>query len=387
MIAMASSSKHIAQILALLTERGLSFSFCLNKEELLVLSGFSLLMQGLDLQEGSKVLKDNQKTLALIIGQLDRMKASAASRFRHVVCACLPNTARRSSSNPSSSSSSRHGSEGSMPAPHHSTIPAAMKQQFKAMTQKFWPDKSNDANMLQRRMTSAGPYRHSSYAQSVPALSPGEGAHMPRSEPARSPPGTNSLLGTPGHRQSVPPAQTQPSQTKHPRASLNLDYLSFNSSGTSTPTVPAPAKNNNQTDWERLLANLDNGQTNIFDNIYGGPPVEVLQEPQKQNQIHNMQSVSTSNLYDDTLGWDPEIWAVTAGDPTPVNTAPTITESVASSSSNDESRGSGSGPMLGFEDIGNVDELESYGGLLMPEVAHSDDGFWEDRLDHSFAMA
>ncbi|KAF4555948.1 Fungal specific transcription factor domain-containing protein 41 [Elsinoe fawcettii] len=384
MLALAGSSKHIAQILALLTERGLSFSYCMNKEELLVLAGFGSLMQTLDLEDGSKVLRDNQKTLALIISQLDQMKASVASEFRRVACSFVPSS-RRTTSKSSSSSSSRHGSEGTMPAPHHSTIPNAMKQHFKAMTQKFWPDKSNDPASLQRRMTSAGPYRHNSYAQTVPALSPGEQPRMPRSEPARSPQDTHPTLGKSGQRMSVPPAQYQSAQAQPSRTNLNLDYLSF-SSGATTPTIAAPTRNNNQSDWERLLANLDNGQTNIFDNIYGGPPMELLQETQKPAQAPPMQSVSTSNL-DDTLGWDPDIWAVTSGDLTPVNTAPTITESVTSLSSSEGSKNSAMAPTLNFDDISSLDDLESYGGLVMPEVANSDDGLWDDRLDHAFVLA
>ncbi|KAF2222002.1 fungal-specific transcription factor domain-containing protein [Elsinoe ampelina] len=384
MIALAGSSKHLAQILALLTERGLSFSFCLNKEELLVLAGFGSLMQTLDLEDGSKVLRDNQKTLALIISQLDQMKASVASEFRRVACSYLP-TSRRAPSNSSSSSSSRHGSLGSMPAPHHSTIPAAVKQHFKAMTSKFWPDRTNEHAHLQRRMTSAGPYRHNSHAQSVPALSPGEQPRLPRSEPARSPQDTHSVLNNSSHRLSASPTHQQPIHQKQPRASLNLDYLSF-SSGATTPTVAAPVKNANQSDWERLLANLDNGQTNIFDNIYGGPPMEMLQESHKATPQQPIQSVSTSDL-EGTLGWDPSIWAVTASDLTPVHTNQTTTESVASLSSSDESRGSVMPQTLGFDDLGNIDDLESYGGLIMPEVANSDDGLWDDRLDNTFVLA
>ena len=43
MVALASSSKHIIQIVQLLEERRMSFSFCLNKNGLLLLAGFGLL--------------------------------------------------------------------------------------------------------------------------------------------------------------------------------------------------------------------------------------------------------------------------------------------------------------------------------------------------------
>jgi hypothetical protein len=45
MLTMANSCKHMVQIMQLLDERGMSFSFCLNRDELLVLAGFGLLFQ------------------------------------------------------------------------------------------------------------------------------------------------------------------------------------------------------------------------------------------------------------------------------------------------------------------------------------------------------
>ncbi|KAF2151075.1 hypothetical protein K461DRAFT_203436, partial [Myriangium duriaei CBS 260.36] len=280
MLAMASSCKHMAQIMGLLTERGLSFSFCLNKEELLVMSGFGLLMQGLDLDDGSKVLKDNQRTLALIISQLDQMKAPEGSAFRRVACSFLPMTPQPPPARPVTASFSRHASDGSMPAPQHSTIPAAMKQQFKAMTSKIpWPDanKSDDIKNL-RRMTHIGipMYKRPANAQSQPVLSNPEAARLSRSEPARSPQDPNALNNTP--KAAVTSGATQLDRSQS-RTNLNLDYLSF-SSGMSTPVFESQHRltQGQQSDWERLLATIDNGQTNIFDNIYGGPPVDLLQD-------------------------------------------------------------------------------------------------------------
>ena len=60
MLALSSSCKSAVQIIQLLEERGLGFSLCLNKDEVLVLSGFGLLFQRLTLDPNSKILKESQ---------------------------------------------------------------------------------------------------------------------------------------------------------------------------------------------------------------------------------------------------------------------------------------------------------------------------------------
>jgi len=271
-MAMAASSKHIVQILQLLTERGLTFSFCLNKEELLVLSGFGLLYQGLDLDESSKVLKDNQKMLVATISQLDKMKAASASDFRRVACSFLPISVERPTGK--SKTSSRHGSDGSMPAPPKSTIPSVLKQHFKAMAAK-----ASLINHNSHRATAhpkGGPYRQSMPTLSLPNLARTMSSNARASEPARSPhnmihhlspkPNTSAPLRSANDVRHAPPRRT------------NLDYLSFSAESTPpprpTPSSSASGSSQHQqqlskptisvkpepTDWERLLGSLDNGQ-------------------------------------------------------------------------------------------------------------------------------
>ncbi|KAK5148862.1 DNA-binding transcription factor cat8, partial [Cryomyces antarcticus] len=94
---------------------------------------------------------------------------------------------------------------------------------------------------------------------------------MARSEPAMSP-----SYGQ--HRAPIAPAQ----KSKRSSASMmtpNLDYLSFSNAPTPSQYPPVNTKIECQpTDWERLLASIDNGQTNIYDNIYGGPAVEAIMD-------------------------------------------------------------------------------------------------------------
>ncbi|KAL8827748.1 MAG: hypothetical protein Q9191_003000 [Dirinaria sp. TL-2023a] len=88
-VALASSSKHIIQIIRLLEERRMSFSFCLNKNELLLLAGFGLLYQGLDLGGRGKLIEDSQRLMCSTIDILERSSAPGAADFKKAACAVI----------------------------------------------------------------------------------------------------------------------------------------------------------------------------------------------------------------------------------------------------------------------------------------------------------
>jgi hypothetical protein len=50
-------------------------------------------------------------------------------------------------------------------------------------------------------------------------------------------------------------------------------------------------------DWERLLSSLDNGQTNIYDTIYGGPPADAL-----------LDVTPLTAPADNNVAWSPNAW-------------------------------------------------------------------------------
>ena len=85
-VALAGSSKHIIQLLALLDERNLSFSFPLNKDELLITAGAGVLLQSLDVSRESKLMKDSQKTICMVLEMLKRQKATEYGEFRRMSC-------------------------------------------------------------------------------------------------------------------------------------------------------------------------------------------------------------------------------------------------------------------------------------------------------------
>lgn len=397
MIAMTASSKHIVQIIQLLAERGLTFAFCLHKEELLVLSGLGLLYQSLDLDQDSKLLRDNQKTLASIMSALDSDKASCAAEFRRVACSFLPLAA--SPNREKAVPVSRHNSDGAMPAPSLSSIPPALKQHFKAMTAKFVPPSMRPHNkpsaIDHRRATESdiSLYRHQLMAQSQPTFASHSPSHVSRSEPALSP--TSMYLQKPSSGPSPHPHSSKRSSAMLSRNhSMNLDYLSFGNTPSGTPPLrsqppPIVPVKTEPSDWERLLGSIDGGQTNIFDNIYGGPRVDFAHDhpntttnTNKTNankQQHPFSSDSAlhrttsapnqhvSDIAEDTIGsdfsanWDtPDIWGLSTADFGPVAAdapPPALSESVISFSTDEG--GCRHGSVSGSS--GHMDEALAFG--------------------------
>jgi hypothetical protein len=86
-VAVASSSKHIIQIVQLLEERRMSFSFCLNKNELLISCGFGLLFQAVDLNHKGKLIQDSRRLLGSVLKTLERNASPSVGHFKQAACA------------------------------------------------------------------------------------------------------------------------------------------------------------------------------------------------------------------------------------------------------------------------------------------------------------
>jgi len=84
------------------------------------------------------------------------------------------------------------------------------------------------------------------------------------------------------------------------RQNPNIDYLSFGPDPLANyPFAPNTIGKSevSPADWERLLSNLDNGQTNIYDTIYGGPPADAL-----------LDCPPLSAGAETNLTWSPNVW-------------------------------------------------------------------------------
>jgi hypothetical protein len=294
-MSISESSKHIVQIVQLLEERNMSFAFCLNKADILVLCGMTLLYQSLDLSKDSKVMKDNTKLANAVIKIADKSKAPGSLDFKRIAAmliqvdeppripAALPTPPRNSpdtcmSAPPRASPTTSHAAHNKMSASLGRHLSASMSETDLLVQQEKL-----------RRMA-------------IPHTS---GQNRPEMYKIRSRQSFDGIRPDPlplarrDHRQSLSHAQAaqaamiaRVSPTPNTSAKQNLDYLSFNSTPAhSQPPSPVQARSHQTqsavqnhlytqlaqkaestttAEWEALVGSLDNGQLNLYDAIYGG---------------------------------------------------------------------------------------------------------------------
>jgi len=83
-LAMAESSKHIIQIIQLLSERKLGFSFCLDRNYLLIISGFATLYGAVHYQQKGSLAKGSEKLVSGVVHELERAGYNKVDVFRKV---------------------------------------------------------------------------------------------------------------------------------------------------------------------------------------------------------------------------------------------------------------------------------------------------------------
>lgn len=342
LVAVGDACKHIVQIVQLLDERKLSFSFCLNRNEVLVQAGFGLLFQTLNLAREGKLIKDCNRLVCTVMELLERGSAAGSNEFRRIGCSMI--TVPRAAA----PTLSRHNSEGSMGAPMD-TLRATQKT-LKAIAARFSPG----------AMKAGRHDAHDGRRATLPTLSPHVGVHgnpsstslssirsephMARSEPTMSPPTNNrASFSMPNKRRPNPTSA----------AHRNIDFLSFNNDPLTNYSLgPTTVKTEVSTsDWERLLGSLDGGQTNIYDNIYGGPAAEALLD------VGGPRSTTT----DSSASWSPDAWNWNSyGTEAPP-------QSVLSFS--DESLTSGEDFSSNSWDSGTPGSDRTYAGIMIPDMS------------------
>ncbi|KAI1177206.1 fungal-specific transcription factor domain-containing protein [Nemania sp. FL0916] len=312
LLATADSSKHIIQIVQLLEERSMSFSFCLNKTDVLVLCGMTLLYQSLELKHDSKLMKDIERLTNIVLKTLQTAKAAGIYDLKRVAKMLIM------VGEPRQATSIQNSPAMSMAAP---------------------PRTSPPANTFKKGL----PYsRHTSAAMSETDLlsqqeklrrmtMPGSSATRPetyRTQSRASFDHTNTDQSTSqrDHRFSISQIQqTMMRVSSSHKAKPNIDYLALSNSMASNPQPPSPNENHTpasqhivhphqpQTpiypptpihkgvsgggvslrEWEALLGAMDGGQINVYDAIYGGPALS-LETP-----------TSTATTYAE---WTPDRW-------------------------------------------------------------------------------
>lgn len=365
MVAIGDASKHIVQIVELLDERKLSFSFCLNRNEVLVQAGFGLLFQTLDLDRDGKLIKDCNRLSCTVMDMLDHGTAAGAHEFRRVGCSMI--VTPRSEHMPAPILS-RHNSEGAMPAPLDRF--RATQKSLKAIAARFSPGTVKahlqDTAREPRRAT-------------LPNIPPSVGIHANQSSASLS-----SLHSEPrhshaepmnsplSHRGSLSHTKRRPSHL-HPGQNRNIDFLSFGPDPLANYHMSHPTINKSDvssSDWERLLSSLDNGQTNIYDSIYGGPTADAL-----------LDSVPVSAGAEPSLTWSPNTWNLGFNEQAPPP------QSVLSFS--DESLTSGEEFSNSVGDYGSTPGEDNYGhyqGIVIPNLSAHESAIGLAGLDGNFGL-
>jgi hypothetical protein len=317
LLSVTDSSKHIIQISELLEERGLSFSFCLNKGDLLTICSLTLLYQAIDLKQDSKLMRENQRLVNSVVRAVERLRAPGCVDLRKIASALVsidgsrptsPAARRASGQSPSQKSSSSGSSQKST-----NNENAAFRQ-----------DKA-------RRMTMPTLSQPESDLQNARSRNSFDSV---QSDGCIRPEDYMCMSQFPGNNMANPLATARP----------NLDYLSLNTtpnqSRSHSPgrarqeaarSAATPRLANNygpkmagvsNTEWETLLGSMDGGMNNVYDAIYGGS--SLVNDPPLANK---------------NADWPPDSWDLSSFNIAEFGSNPEAPQSVLSMS--EESLSSG----------------------------------------------
>jgi hypothetical protein len=349
-MAIADSAKHIVQILDLLDERRMNYTFPFNKSEVLLTAGFSLLWQCLELPDDSKLVKDNQKSLMLLTSMLTRDSVTAGNEFQ-AIAGSFVNIGQRNcitqtpSHVPIDSDATRLLETMPAPASKHKSP----RKQLQAIASRF-----SSFNNSRLKVEDA-PRR-----ATVPQLGSSQSVSpYHRAESTLSLSSTHSAPTVPLYTPTKPRSIEIPSN-------LNLDYLPMgeeddNAFQNTMPTKPPL----NESAWEKLLTNIDTGHSSIYNGIYGGAsPGDVTLQ-----RYHTAPTVATGD------DWAHETWPASVID---LTTKGPVPQSVFSFSEESLTSGedlvfSGSGSNNGSMVHESVSNEASFKGIAIPNLGEDFD--------------
>ncbi|KAK4191595.1 fungal-specific transcription factor domain-containing protein [Podospora australis] len=385
LISVVESSKHIIQIIELLEERSMSFSFCLNKSDTLILCGMTLLYQTIDLKQDSKVLKDHEKLVNSVIKTVDRAKAPGSYDFKRVAGMLITVDEPPPQSLPTPPRQSPDTCIA--PPPQHRTSPAAASptQKGHALLGRHPNASMGETDLLLqqeklRRMTMPQPHGQQSRE------------HHPQRSARSSFDGArpNIPLTQRDHRLSM--SQLHAAQaamiarvsTQNASAKQSLDFLSMNSH--SQPSSPVQnrgshhnsisqaqaqlyshlqsQKGGSSGEWETMLNSIEGDTMNVYDAIYGGPSGGVA--------VVDTTPVSAST----TSAWSPDPFDLSNFNLGDFGHGAATAQSVLSLSEDSLSSHDDLGPDMSGLPMDGMD----FRGTLMPVAAGVNEGYVLDGM-------
>lgn len=315
----------------------MSFSFCLNKNELLVLAGFGLLFQGLDLNRKGKLIQDSQKLMCSIMEILERSGTPGATEFTNFASAMISiDRGSKHAPAPKTDAVSRRKSDIGMAAPKTATKSA--RKQLQAFASRFSSSSRTvkqvpkQENKNARRSKESGPV----------AINP---IFYDRSESQNS---VSSVVSEPigqlGYSNTVnniaSPCQIAPLEQPNPDFhSFNHDLMPY-----SNLTPLAPGTQFKEFDPESIAGYLGPQQQHglTYDNLFHSPT----------DVVSTYISPSPSSA---TYDWSSDVWTM----PSDLTTQPASARSVLSFSEEEVTSG---------EELSSCDAGGDYRGILMPHV-------------------
>lgn len=269
----------------------MSFSFCLNKPDLLTLCGMSLLYQTIELKQDGRLMREDERLVNAVLKMLCNGAAPGSMAFTKVARLLInvdSNTMPPTTNGemPTQTAPTRNGVASSPDS-------RARKQSWSRNSRLTAVATASESDLLQqqeklRRMTMPSStaqrpefYRTTPSRQSFESLPSDDVGELQKRRQATQAQSNMDYIalssdGTPGRSQSSSPIQTR----QQPQLLAATDHNSG-----------LPTKISAVTEWEALLGSMDGGINNVYDAIYGGPPL-----------VENIPPAST------TTDWSPDSW-------------------------------------------------------------------------------
>lgn len=305
---LAAAAKHIIQIVDLLDERCMNYTFPASKQDVLLNAGFSILWQCMDLEDDSSIIKDNQKSLTLLLAKVAKENTPVGSDFQKIASVFVAiGTPRTMQPRQVSTEIPATQVLGNMPAP------TANKQ--KTPRKQLQAIASRISNMGAKEKPEIQPRRKTANSQASPTTI--QTNPFPRNISSLSLISTQSAPSMPP---PTPSPRMQPNMRPVGQSSsvVNLDYFPFeapiqtcptrNSSSTMLPPRKQSSLSANDLDayhdneldaWEHITPGFDPSNADIYSTIEPTALDKCISNPETGHIEWNADPWQLNGLYAD----------------------------------------------------------------------------------------
>ena len=334
-VALADSSKHIIQIAELLDERHMSFSMCLNKNDLLLSAGFGLLFQGLDIKQDGKLAQDHQRLIRSVVNMMEHDKFPSVLAFKKMASSIIAfERPARSINIGDSQCTLKRENFTITQTPQLTPIPTKPYLQAAAPQFSFSPTQAFQEEIPKDRRSTAPSLPLNSYSR-TPSLTSAQSA---QSELTSRQSTTDSLMPQPV---ILSPPYNEGS---------NLDFLCFNDDILQNPWYTPDSKPAAiPSEWDRLLSYIDSPHPSSNESLLDSTSPDL--QPSQMN-ISPYDDTSPSTACQE---WSPIAWNIvdmSTPDPTTTNNGMSFSEENVTNE----------------EDVNSVELANDYRGILMPNL-------------------